>query len=189
MLAPTARAAPHPIVPAKNDLRRRMTARTDPSRDDTLIEHLAALLADPAPSISFFWPLDDEPDLRPLMYRLDAEGRSLFLPVVAAPDRPLVFRPWHARSVMQAGPLGTRHPEANPGGHEGRPSIILVPVIAFDRDRHRLGRGGGFYDRTLAAHPEARSIGVARAGAEVHAVPIEPHDHRLDAIVTDRGTV
>ena len=166
-----------------------MIGGTTAWRDDKLIEHLAAFLADPASSIAFFWPLDDEPDLRPLMRRLDAEGRSLFLPVVMAVDRPLAFRPWHARSVMGAGPLGTCHPEADPGAHEGRPSIILVPVIAFDRDRNRLGRGGGFYDRTLAAHPEARSIGVARAGAEVRAVPTEPHDHRLDAIVTDRGTV
>ncbi len=166
-----------------------MLGRTDPSRDDTLIEHLAALLADPVSSISFFWPLDNEPDLRPLMRRLDAAGRSLFLPVVAAADRPLAFRPWHVWSVMEAGPLGTRHPRADPREHRGRPSIILVPVIAFDRDRNRLGRGGGFYDRTLAAHPEARSIGVARADAEIRTVPTEPHDHRLDAIVTDRGTI
>ena len=60
-------------------------------------------------------------------------------------------------------------------------------MLAFDSDGHRLGYGGGYYDRTLAGLPNARAIGVAYAGQEVLSLPREPHDHPLDMIVTENG--
>ena len=67
------------------------------------------------------------------------------------------------------------------------PAVILVPLLAFDSTGHRLGYGGGYYDRTIDALPGVRTIGIAYAGQEVAAVPREPHDHSLDVIVTENG--
>ena len=69
-------------------------------------------------------------------------------------------------------------------GPPSRPSVLLVPLLAFDAEGYRLGYGGGFYDRTLAAI-NARAIGIAFAGQEVTALPREPHDRALDAVLTE----
>ncbi len=66
---------------------------------------------------------------------------------------------------------------------------MLVPLLAFDRSGRRLGYGGGFYDRTLAALPHAARLGCAFAAQEMDAVPAGPHDVRLEAVATERGIV
>lgn len=66
---------------------------------------------------------------------------------------------------------------------------IIVPLIAFDATLHRVGYGGGFYDRLLAAHPNARKIGVAFDLQEIPAVPTEPHDQKLDSVITETHQV
>ncbi len=66
------------------------------------------------------------------------------------------------------------------------PTLLLVPLLAFDRNGHRLGYGGGFYDRTLDAL-QVPAIGIAYAGQEVSSIPHEAHDRRLDGILTERG--
>ena len=159
--------------------------RPDPVRDIALLARLAALLTDRSAVVAFVWPLAGEPDLRPLMHRLTAIGQRLSLPVIIGPDRPLAFRRWDVATPMEDGPRGTRHPVAHLGDAAMQPDIILVPVIAFDRQRNRLGRGGGFYDRTLGAWRSARAVGFAHATAEIAVVPTEPHDRPLDIIVTD----
>ena len=69
------------------------------------------------------------------------------------------------------------------------PDLLLVPLLAFDRRGHRLGYGGGYYDRTIAAHPGIRTIGCAYAAQEVQEVPAGPTDMRLDAIATERELI
>jgi 5-formyltetrahydrofolate cyclo-ligase len=66
------------------------------------------------------------------------------------------------------------------------PDLLLVPLLAFDGRGHRLGYGGGFYDRTLALLG-VPAIGIAYAGQEVSSLPAEPHDRRLTAILTEQG--
>jgi 5-formyltetrahydrofolate cyclo-ligase len=133
------------------------------------------------------WPIGDEPDLRPLLFELHAAGRTVALPVVVAPGAPLAFRAWVPGAALVAGPLGTLHPE---GPDTLAPDLILVPAVAFDRARNRLGRGAGFYDRTLAARaPGVAAIGFAHASREVALVPTGPHDMPLDAIVTEREVI
>ena len=70
-------------------------------------------------------------------------------------------------------------------GPEVIPDLLLVPLLAFDRRGHRLGYGGGFYDRTIAALPGVRTIGCAYAALEVREVPAGPTDVALDAIATE----
>ena len=71
-------------------------------------------------------------------------------------------------------------------GRAARPDLLLVPLLAFDAHGHRLGYGGGFYDRTLALL-KVPAIGIAYAGQEVASLPREPHDMALDMIVTEQG--
>jgi 5-formyltetrahydrofolate cyclo-ligase len=83
--------------------------------------------------------------------------------------------------------MGTRQPPE--AAEQLLPAFLLVPLLAFDRRGHRLGYGGGYYDRTLAALPGATAIGVAHAAQELDEVPAGPEDARLDAIATEVGLI
>jgi 5-formyltetrahydrofolate cyclo-ligase len=68
--------------------------------------------------------------------------------------------------------------------------VLLVPLMAFDRQGFRLGYGGGFYDRTLEklrAKKKVIAIGVAYAAQEIEQVPHDAHDQPLDFVMTERG--
>lgn len=133
-----------------------------------------------------YWPIRAEPDLRDWMGRAAAAfGLELALPVVAAPDQPLIFRPYRAGGPMIAG----RWNIAEPAGETVvTPDIILAPVVGFDGHGYRMGYGGGFYDRTLEAmSPPPQTIGVGFESARLPTIHPQPHDLRLDVIVTERG--
>jgi 5-formyltetrahydrofolate cyclo-ligase len=82
--------------------------------------------------------------------------------------------------------MGTSEPVA---GEALRPDVVLVPLLAFDRTGRRLGYGGGYYDRTLAALPGAKAIGIAYAGQEMPEVPAGPQDMRLPLIATEDSVI
>ncbi len=134
--------------------------------------------------VAGYFPFRDEADPRALMAALAAKGHGLALPSVE-PDRPLTFRAWKTGDAMHASAYGI--PEPLPGAPEAVPALVLVPLLAFDAAGHRLGYGGGFYDRTLAALKGVAAIGIAYAGQEVPALPREDHDHPLDAVITELG--
>jgi 5-formyltetrahydrofolate cyclo-ligase len=112
-------------------------------------------------------------------------GHPIALPETPPRGRALIFRRWFPGAPMLAEAFGTWRPD----GVVVTPAVLLVPLLAFDRAGHRLGYGGGYYDRTLAALPGARAIGCAFAEQQVDAVPIGPYDRALAAIVTDRGII
>lgn len=136
--------------------------------------------------VAGYMPMRSEADPLPLMRALAARGAQLALPAVTARDTPLVFRAWREGDALIAGPFGTRHPaEAVP---LLVPDIVLVPLAAFDRRGHRIGYGGGYYDRTLAALRAQKPVvaaGVAFAVQEVETVPASHHDAVLDVVLTD----
>ena len=110
------------------------------------------------------------------------------LPVVIGPQAPMVFRLHGPGEALVPDALGIPAPGA--AATEAAPDVVFTPVLAFDRRGGRLGQGGGYYDRTLAALRAAKPvwvIGLAYAGQEVDAIPMEPHDQRLDAILTETG--
>ena len=140
--------------------------------------------------VSAFWPLGSEIDTRPLMEVLHAQGHGVGLPVMLARGRPLIFRAWEPGLSLIPGGFGTQIP--GPGQPEMRPEVLFVPMLAFDRAGYRLGYGGGFYDRTLAAlraKGSALAVGLAYAGQEVPEVPHGAHDQRLDWIVTESEAI
>ncbi len=135
--------------------------------------------------VAGFWPMPDEIDIRPLLTALHVRGHPILLPETPPRGRPLLFRRWEPGAAMVAERFGT----LRPAGPRGMPEVLLVPLLAFDRAGYRLGYGGGYYDRTLAALTGALAIGCAFAAQEVEAVPVGPHDVRLDAVATERGVI
>ena len=150
---------------------------------------LAAGFLHPGDIVSGYAPIRSEIDVMPLMTELAARGHRLCLPVIAGPGRPLVFREWMPGCQMTEGPFGARVPAR---GERLEPTLLLVPLLAFDGRGYRLGYGGGFYDRTLErlrAAGDVRAVGIAYAAQRMEAVPIEPTDQRLDAVVTEAGVI
>ena len=129
--------------------------------------------------------MGNEIDIRPLLVALHGRGHRVALPVTPPRGNPLVFRRWSPGMEMVREKFGTWRPT----GEELAPDWLLVPLLAFDRHRRRLGYGGGYYDRTLAGLPNAVAIGCAYAAQEVEAVPAGPHDMLLTAIATETGVL
>lgn len=139
--------------------------------------------------VSAYWPMRSELDLRPALDALHARGTVLAMPVVLARATPLAFRRWAPGDRLVPAGFGTRVPEH---GAPVEPAVLVVPLLAFDRRGWRLGYGGGFYDRTLAAlraRGPVRAIGLAYAAQEVPEVPTTVDDQPLDLIVTERETI
>ena len=138
--------------------------------------------------VSAFWPLADELDTRPLISALAARGHTIGLPVVIKRGLPLLFRRWTPDTALVQGPFRVMTPP--PEALEVVPSLLIVPLLAFDRPGYRLGYGGGFYDRTLhklrGAAGRILAVGVALSAQEVDAVPRDDTDQPLDWVVTER---
>jgi len=155
----------------------------------TAIAGFAGALALPEGAVvSGYWAFREEADPRALMLALGAKGHPLALPCVVAKHTPLRFHRWRESDAMRVGAFGIAEPLV--GAEAVTPSVLLVPLLAFDGEGTRLGYGGGYYDRTLAvlrAQGPVRAIGIAYAGQEVPALPHAAHDQRLDAILTEKG--
>ncbi|MGN6148257.1 MAG: 5-formyltetrahydrofolate cyclo-ligase, partial [Rhizomicrobium sp.] len=179
---------------SKTELRNRLRSRRaqlahahpDFARD--VAEHVAALRISDGSVVGGYIAIGDEADPHILLKKLTLQNCTLAFPRVAAKDEPLVFHHWKPGRVMTKGTYGI--PEPSKDWPLAYPKILLVPLLAFDRAGHRLGYGGGYYDRTLdflRANSTVRAIGVAYAGQEVDELPREDHDHSLDAVITELG--
>jgi 5,10-methenyltetrahydrofolate synthetase len=141
--------------------------------------------------IAAYWPLPDEPDLRPLLSQWAEAGITVALPAVRGADQPLEFRPWSPDAPMQEGAYGIQEPLAGP---TVTPELILVPTLGYTDQADRVGYGGGYYDRTLAALKASghrfTTIGIAWTVGRLDASHAPaPHDVRLDAVLTPDGWV
>ena len=137
--------------------------------------------------VSGFWPMAEELDIRPLMIELFNQGCQLCLPVVVAKKQPLVFRAWRPGDPLEEGVFGTLHP--SPRREVIEPDALIVPLLAVDEEGWRLGYGGGFYDRTLAALRAKKNVTAIGVGFNAQLVPEVPHgpdDQRLDWLLTDK---
>lgn len=137
--------------------------------------------------IGGYWPLPGELDIRPLLEACHAQGHRLSLPSTPRKGKPLTFRAWTPSDELKAGPYGTREPF--PEQEEVRPTLLLVPLLAFTQHGERLGYGGGFYDRTLAKLKETAEVyacGIAYAAQEAATLPTDTFDQRLDGVLTNQ---
>ncbi|MCU0837369.1 MAG: 5-formyltetrahydrofolate cyclo-ligase [Rhodospirillales bacterium] len=149
--------------------------------------HLDEFALTPDRIVAGFWPIITEIDVRPLLARIEARGIALALPVPAGADAPLLFRRWRpAEDRLVEGPHGTAHPpDSEPAVV---PSVLFVPGLAFDGEGHRLGQGGGYYDRTLRSlrrQHAVTAIGVGYAVQRLPQVPHGEHDERMDWLLSE----
>ncbi len=139
-------------------------------------------------TISGYMPIRTEIDPVSVMTKL-AQSGFMTVPVIEAVGLPLRFRQWTPTCEMVAGPFGAKVPAA---GAWLEPEVLIVPLIAFDRDGGRLGYGGGFYDRSLEilrARRPTIAVGFAYADQECRGLPLESTDQPLDVIVTECETL
>ncbi|MCY6379300.1 5-formyltetrahydrofolate cyclo-ligase [Hoeflea prorocentri] len=138
--------------------------------------------------ISGFWPIRSEVDVRPLMFSLREKGARLCLPTIVDKTT-IVFRELLRGAPMVDTGFGTAGP--GPEAAIVDPTVMLVPLAAFDRRGHRIGYGAGYYDRAIAnlrkKGIEPLLIGVAFEAQEVEQIPSEAHDVALSAVLTERG--
>ncbi|MBO6796534.1 5-formyltetrahydrofolate cyclo-ligase [Maricaulis sp.] len=132
-----------------------------------------------------YHPIRSEFDVLPLVDMAWQAGLQTALPVVTSRDQPLEFRRWRVGEPVRQGRFGVAEPLGD--APVIVPDVLLVPGLAFDSHGGRLGYGGGFYDRTIAAFDEqgrtALTIGVCFKEQLFEAVPRETHDRRMDCIL------
>jgi 5-formyltetrahydrofolate cyclo-ligase len=185
------------VEDSKAALRREAIARRDALPADTRQSAAEIIAARPfalsiAPGliVSGFMPLGNEIDPSPLMRKLAGEGARLALPVVTARGKPLIMRAWAFGEPLSPGVWGIRQPP--PEAAEVEPDILLVPLLAFDRGGHRIGYGGGYYDRTIAQLRPRKAVvavGIGFAAQEVPTVPTTLRDALLDLVLTEREVI
>lgn len=179
---------------AKAELRKRLLkARSEAAAqgcaDAPLAVHLREALERYGPhTVGFYWPLAGEFDARAIIgeWLAGDTRRQAALPVVAMKGHALEFHAWAPDAPMRIG--HHRIPEPEPA-RAVLPDLLLVPCVGFDDEGYRLGYGGGYYDRTLAAWPDVGKPVTLGIGYEAcrAALPREVHDVPLDAVVTDAG--
>jgi len=135
---------------------------------------------------AFTWPMPGEPDLREAATRWIAAGGKASLPETVKGQR-LTFRPWTPGEPMRAGVWNIPFPDTP---ETVTPDILLIPCLGYDQDGYRLGNGGGYYDRTLAAMtPRPLAVGVGWSQAVLTSIDPRPHDVPMDLIVTERALI
>ncbi len=166
---------------------------------------LATRLWQTARSVALYLPADGEIDTRALFVAAWQAGKRVYLPVIRPPREAagrraamasghLVFRRYRPGEPLKPGLLGI--PEPLRAGSTVLPvaalDLLIMPLVGFDAEGHRLGMGGGFYDRTLAGRAGMRSphkIGLAHDCQKVPQLPADPWDITLDACVTNREII
>jgi 5-formyltetrahydrofolate cyclo-ligase len=135
--------------------------------------------------LGFYWPFRGEIGPHPLVRGLVEQGARAALPVVFEKGQPLEFWAWRPGARLARGIWDIPIPADR---QVVRPTALLVPLVGFDREGCRLGHGGGYYDRTLAAmDPKPLTIGVGFELGRLETIWPQPHDIPMDAIVTEAG--
>lgn len=133
--------------------------------------------------VSSYWPFRGEPDLRNWAIKVIERGGRIALPVVLRKSEPLEFRVWQPGDPLERGVWNILVPSRGPAV---LPDVVIAPVVGFDTANYRLGHGGGYFDRTLAAMPRMPlRIGIGFATAKIATIYPQPHDIPMDTIVTD----
>jgi 5,10-methenyltetrahydrofolate synthetase len=146
---------------------------------------VAGLTVDRSVVVAAYWPFKGEFDPRFALRTWRARGACTALPVVMGKGMPLQFRSWWPGMRTSAGVYGLPVPEE---GDVVRPDIVLMPPVGFDAIGYRLGYGGGYYDRTLAAmSPQPLKVGVAYELSRIETIQPQPHDIPMDYVVTQQG--
>jgi len=138
-----------------------------------------------ARTVMLYYPIHHEVDLRPLLTKY--KGQKLFLLPVTHRFS-MEVRPYDGEDMMRRGRLGVPEPQTET--YKGPIDLILVPGVVFDMHCHRIGRGGGYYDKFLRRHPSVKKIGVCYAfQLRRHTIAHSWRDHKMDRVVTPQRTI
>ena len=181
-----------PDTPGKQDWRFRVLAArataSSTQRDSEaarLALHVVGLVT-PGSTVCAYVPVGREPGSLAMLDALRDRGAHVLLPIARDPG-PLSWATYDGTDELVRAPYGLREPAgpAQPPEAIGTAAVVLVPALAVDRRGVRLGRGAGFYDRTLdLAAPDARLVAVVRDSEVVDELPEDPHDRRVGWALT-----
>ena len=166
-------------------LRRRLAAET-PEAARCAADLVALQALPPFECFAGYVARGSEIDPTAVMLRLAETGAEAALPAAERRDAPLEFRLWDTRSPLEPDAFGIPSPPL--WADAVLPDLVIAPLLGFDRRGGRIGQGAGHYDRALAGLRRAKPVfvlGLAYAGQELDEIPMEPHDQRLDAILTE----
>lgn len=180
---------------AKAALRARLRARRDgfvldmapgdrARHEARVADHIAPFLGR-AGCVSGYIAIGAELSCLPVLEAAAGAGIATALPYVTGRGSPMRFLHWRPGDPLAAGPLGLLQPLLDAPDIE--PDLIVTPLLGFDAALWRIGQGAGFYDASFAAMPRAARIGVAWSVQQAEAIPREPWDVRLHAVVTELG--
>lgn len=192
----------HPVDPqARRDVarfrwaqRKRLLAAREaltPGMREAAAARLCALLDEECGdlrgrTVAAYWPIRGEPDLRGWMTAVARRGARVALPVVVARNQPLAFHHWVPGDAMHPGVWGIPVPVL---ARPVQPDIVIVPLLGVDADCHRLGHGGGYYDRSLARCPEVHVTGVGLALSRLATIFPMPWDVPMHRVILDDGMI
>jgi 5-formyltetrahydrofolate cyclo-ligase len=168
----------------RNAARERRRALARPNFALAITPYAEDLALAPGTIVGGYHALAHEADPALLLARLVETGCAVAFPRVIAKDQPLDFHHVPDGEVLAPGSFGIPEPLA--AWPRAAPDVLLVPLLAFDASGHRLGHGGGFYDRTIA-QLKVPAIGIAYAGQEIASIPHEAHDRTLNMVLTEQG--
>lgn len=168
--------------------RQRMTLNVEQetAAEDAAANFMACIALEDTSIVAGYAAHHTELNAWPLMHLLHKSSTTCCLPVLRGTAESLQFRHWCPQAQLSANHLGIQEPGAAAEVH--RPDIVVTPLLAFDRQGHRLGYGGGYYDRTLQELRLAgtvTAVGFGYGAQEIDEVPAGDFDERLDWIVTD----
>ena len=191
--SPPAPSKSSPPDPARGALRAKLLAARNEladreARSRMISERLLRWLRTmPVQRLAFYWPTRGEPDVTPAIVTWLAEdpARRAALPVMTG--QLLEFAPWHPRAPMKPGQFGIEVPDT---AERVKPQLLVIPCVGIDEQRHRLGYGAGFYDRTLASLAVRPStVGIAFDCGRIKSIEPKPHDVQLDLGITESGVL
>lgn len=151
--------------------------------DEAIAARLRAEILERRPQcLAVYWPIQSEPSLMDCFVDLHQQGIALALPIVVAKGQALTFVAWTPGEAMENDAFGIPMPIKREA--ELVPDCVLAPCVGFNQANYRLGYGGGFYDRTLAIHTQAFSIGIAYELSRA-SFAADQYDIALDLIITE----
>jgi len=152
----------------------------------TQLQSLPAVLK--AERVHVYYPINNEVDIRQFIEWLWEQDKKVVMPRANFKTKEMDNYYIISFGQLEETKFGLHEPTKFSPLHLGSPDVIIVPGVAFDEERNRLGYGGGFYDRFLE-DSNSTCIGVAFEMQVTHLLPVEVHDQKLDMVVTEKRVI
>ena len=159
------------------------------TKEKKIISNLFSLEITNKDIVAGYYPNKTEVNIMSYIEYLDTIKIQVCLPYIKKKDSYLLFRSWNKNTCLKNGMYNIPTPSS---GILCTPSILLIPLIAFDQNKNRLGYGGGFYDRTISFLEEKNKIlkiGVAFEEQKIASIPTMNYDKKLDMVITQNGII